>query len=349
MWSRLMKRILNKFRGGEKGQALILALILMLLGGLIIAPLLGYMGTGLKIGKDVHEERMLELYAADAGIEDAIWKTQDMQFPDPEVEYSYTIAPVNGKNVTITIPPRESTMLDFLVNIGVLPDKNGTYQKASPHSEFIVVYTPIESSQPGIYDTYRVTVYSSMAQKRSLLGTGFWIMNYAGDTEVIPWQTGVDNLVDIDLDGDGVIEPPDEKNIATKPLIDGYPYNGPGVYPYPSRIADFMGTPFIWEWDINKGPMFGKKAEGGADVYCRTQRFTLVPPLTPEDDKLPLNVAWVKTKQEDVMISWSGDITGIRPIIAVATDPATNKSTTVESYVFVDPVTVTILTWDISP
>jgi hypothetical protein len=45
----------------------------MLVGGLIIAPLLAYMGTGIKVGKEVYEERMAELYAADAGIEDALW------------------------------------------------------------------------------------------------------------------------------------------------------------------------------------------------------------------------------------------------------------------------------------
>ena len=67
-----MKRMWNKLRIGEKGQALIMVLILMLVGGLIIAPLLSYVGTGLKVGKDVHEERMDELYAADAGVEDAL-------------------------------------------------------------------------------------------------------------------------------------------------------------------------------------------------------------------------------------------------------------------------------------
>ncbi len=69
-----MKKILNKLIKGERGQALILVLILLLVGGLIIAPLLGYMSTGLIVGKEVYEKRMAELYAADAGVEDALHK-----------------------------------------------------------------------------------------------------------------------------------------------------------------------------------------------------------------------------------------------------------------------------------
>ena len=36
---------------GERGAAFILVLILLLVGGLIIAPLLAFMGTGLKAGE----------------------------------------------------------------------------------------------------------------------------------------------------------------------------------------------------------------------------------------------------------------------------------------------------------
>ena len=35
----------------EKGQAMVLVLILMLIGGLIVAPLLGFMSAGLKAGR----------------------------------------------------------------------------------------------------------------------------------------------------------------------------------------------------------------------------------------------------------------------------------------------------------
>lgn len=57
----------------QKGYALILVMILLLVGSLIIAPLLALMMTGLKAGQ-VNEEKMFAFYAADAGIEDALWR-----------------------------------------------------------------------------------------------------------------------------------------------------------------------------------------------------------------------------------------------------------------------------------
>ena len=70
-----MKTIVKRLVRDEKGAALVMVLILLLISGLIIGPLLSYMGTGLITGK-VYETRTDELYAADAGVEDAIWKIQ---------------------------------------------------------------------------------------------------------------------------------------------------------------------------------------------------------------------------------------------------------------------------------
>jgi Tfp pilus assembly protein PilX len=96
---------------GQKGQALILALILLVIGGLIMAPLLAYMSTGVVAG-GAYEKKAAELYAADAGAQDAVWKIQHQDQVD-EVKYlycgggnntySYNIADVNGKSVAVTI------------------------------------------------------------------------------------------------------------------------------------------------------------------------------------------------------------------------------------------------------
>jgi Tfp pilus assembly protein PilX len=68
-----MFRFIPRKKGeGEKGQALILVLVLLTLVCLIIPPLLGFMGTGSKSGA-VYQEKTSELYAADAGIQDATW------------------------------------------------------------------------------------------------------------------------------------------------------------------------------------------------------------------------------------------------------------------------------------
>jgi Tfp pilus assembly protein PilX len=97
-----MKRLLRD----EKGASLVMVLILLLISGLIIGPLLSYMGTGLITG-EVYEMRTDELYAADAGIEDAVWKIQnkDGYLPCSPSSYSrnYTITDVNGKSVAVDI------------------------------------------------------------------------------------------------------------------------------------------------------------------------------------------------------------------------------------------------------
>jgi len=92
---------------GEKGAAMVLALVLLVVGGLIVAPLLSYMCSGLIAGK-VYERRTAELYAADAGVEDAVWNIQhDTDKVNGLTQCyqstNYTIPNVNDRSVDITI------------------------------------------------------------------------------------------------------------------------------------------------------------------------------------------------------------------------------------------------------
>jgi len=138
-----MKRTLNKLIRGERGQALIIVLVLMLLGGLIIAPLLSYMSTGLWTGKVVYENRMMELYAADAGVENAIYfmKTNP-GFPTP---------------VTVPTPDVNSRTLD--VNIETTTDpkvyKITSTATANDKSTTIVAYVGFP---PGLFDQALTTL-----------------------------------------------------------------------------------------------------------------------------------------------------------------------------------------------
>jgi hypothetical protein len=67
-----MKKLLKEILKTQKGQALPMVLILMGISGLILAPLLSYMSSGLKAG-ETYEQIAEEFYAADAGIEDGLW------------------------------------------------------------------------------------------------------------------------------------------------------------------------------------------------------------------------------------------------------------------------------------
>jgi len=98
-----MKIAVKRLIRDEKGQTLVLALILLVVGGLIITPLLAYMSTGLITG-EVYERRMDELYAADAGVEDAIWRIQSNNLTfDADNRFYPEPLNVNDKSVDVVI------------------------------------------------------------------------------------------------------------------------------------------------------------------------------------------------------------------------------------------------------
>jgi hypothetical protein len=69
-----MKTFVKKVTRDEKGAGVLaLVLVLLVVGGLILTPLLGLMSTGLMAGQ-VYEKKTHELYSADAGVEDVIWR-----------------------------------------------------------------------------------------------------------------------------------------------------------------------------------------------------------------------------------------------------------------------------------
>jgi len=99
-----MKSIVKGAIRDEKGNVFILVLILLVVGGLVLTPLLGLMSTGLVSGQ-VYERHVHKYYAADAGVEDAIW-TIKYDPPDfhPYVPYVYPEPLiVDDKSVNITI------------------------------------------------------------------------------------------------------------------------------------------------------------------------------------------------------------------------------------------------------
>jgi cytoskeletal protein CcmA (bactofilin family) len=99
-----MENVVKKSAKSEKGAALILVLVVLLVGGLIAGGLLQHMGAGLLSG-EVYNRRTAELYAADAGVEDAIWKIQrgETSVCPADPHSSYNITDLNGRTVQISI------------------------------------------------------------------------------------------------------------------------------------------------------------------------------------------------------------------------------------------------------
>ena len=84
-------------KGKEQGQVMIMALIVLTLGGLVITPTLNHMATGAK-STVIHKRLTGELYAADAGVEYAMWRIKS----GIETPFSTSIS-VGGTSVNITV------------------------------------------------------------------------------------------------------------------------------------------------------------------------------------------------------------------------------------------------------
>jgi hypothetical protein len=107
-----VKVAIKKSIRDQKGQSLILVMILMTVGVLIVTPLLSYMFTGLKAGQ-TYEAIADEFYAADSGVSDGLWQikydhledlfgTYDLY--DYTSEWKYNLAEqVNDNCVAVTI------------------------------------------------------------------------------------------------------------------------------------------------------------------------------------------------------------------------------------------------------
>jgi hypothetical protein len=94
-------------RNGEKGQALPLVMIAIILGGLVLPPFLGHVDSSI-IGSKNYEGMLYEQYACDSGAEHAIWSLTDGIVADeisgPGDTISYLLPEsVNNLTANVTI------------------------------------------------------------------------------------------------------------------------------------------------------------------------------------------------------------------------------------------------------
>jgi hypothetical protein len=78
----MMGKASKSFLKSQKGQALLIVMLVMLFSGLVLPPLLSYTTSALKTGRDVFEEGTYLSYAADAGVEDGLWQVKTKNLPD---------------------------------------------------------------------------------------------------------------------------------------------------------------------------------------------------------------------------------------------------------------------------
>jgi len=110
-----LKLIFYEKLSQEKGTALILALLLLVLGSLIIGPLLSFMSTGIKTTHGVYHQKAYELYAADAGVRHAMLmiRNQDEALPavGSETDWVDIDLPVNHTAVRYKIEALDISLI----------------------------------------------------------------------------------------------------------------------------------------------------------------------------------------------------------------------------------------------
>jgi hypothetical protein len=113
-----MTGFFKKLAKSEKGQGLPMALVMLLVGALLVSTSSAYMTTSLK-AKIVAEDKLKELYAADAGVEYTLWCLKEGM--ELDAIPSSLPSPVSGKPVTLA--PVESIPSE------VVPSTAGDYYR----------------------------------------------------------------------------------------------------------------------------------------------------------------------------------------------------------------------------
>jgi hypothetical protein len=120
---RWVMKIVGKQTKSERGYALPAVLVMLLLGGLIIVPSLSLLSTSLNANRVIDEED-LGVYAADAGIQYAMWHLR------PGYEGSFEL-PSAGEEVTLDFPETISGHAIDINISNVTDDGNTTYKITS--------------------------------------------------------------------------------------------------------------------------------------------------------------------------------------------------------------------------
>lgn len=136
-----MLRFLKQIAGGEKGQVLPIVLALLVLGGFMIVPSLNYAATSLNSGRDI-EKGIKGIYAAEAGVEDALWCLENAISPPQQLPES-----INQMEVAIETENKGTYTLYF-----------GEPIQAGEHSDYLSVDGEIVWDEAAEAYKYTVTV-----------------------------------------------------------------------------------------------------------------------------------------------------------------------------------------------
>ncbi len=188
---RRARHIPSRFISDQTGNALILVLIFLLMGSLMLVPALAHVSTALKTGVK-YEEKTKALYAADAGVDDAIWQIKydglESKFRDANYNYifstnaSYSLnSTVNGLTTNVTIAnvwvPSNVTLADLILTPAQAKDVLERPVTDNTTNRLVLSGTPLDESNYRIkidfYPAIGVTTNLSVSSIGVWLPHGF--------------------------------------------------------------------------------------------------------------------------------------------------------------------------------
>jgi hypothetical protein len=173
-----MMKLIRNILDSQVGYALPAALVTLLLGSLIVVPSLALMNTSLNANR-VFDEEDLGIYAADAGIQYALWHMR------PQYEGDFEL-PEEGSDVLLDFP---ETLNDRTVSITISNEGEQLYEITSHavsgdgKTKEIISYVSLIPGNDGTKGTFDYAV-ASLDGDISLTGSSRITSNPPGDGDI---------------------------------------------------------------------------------------------------------------------------------------------------------------------
>ena len=303
-----MRQSLRRIQTKERGATFVNVLILLCVGSLLIPPTLNLVQTGL-VTTEIYEAKMNEIYAADAGIEDALYKiiTNESALLDLDEDESYSYSlPSSVGGLTVNANVTKVSVLE-----GILGEDE--YKLNQPHEDWIELDVPDESKVVNTEENwveYRCdgAFQYTGAGNRTLHSVGAFFFPPPGD----------ESLID------------DPYDVVPIPII-----NFTKLESTETKVAGGAFA-FIWRWEKSKGPVFSAGDPNGSlsfkfKIHDATWEYSTY-------------FLWATFKEEDISFAASGEFN--KWLVETSAGDTTIKSGILYDDSSGD---LTILTWQINP
>jgi hypothetical protein len=234
-----MKR--RNFLQNETGQVLLFVTITMALTMLIIPPLLNFIG-GAGRSAQIREDRMLHVYAADAGVEEAYYRIQNGNISPP---WEGTINDVNGCDVAIALQQETENVYKIISTATSWQGVDVTIEAYAASIDYSYLFDNALSSYGDITLRSGVDVYGNITFNGEMDNKGTLHGNDTGQIDLWPSEMVLESFYKIDL-GEALYDPFGEEVIDVRGNETWGPLYCPGdLQIYSGAVLDPLPVMFL--------------------------------------------------------------------------------------------------------